>query len=225
MSEFQRENRYLVLKRKDLEKLPRRITDPLNFWLEENARHLPNRQYVVIESDWPEYEVAFKLIEARVTGKPSEIDELRAALAKAEQENDAMRSRIDALRKPNPIGKITVKYGDCCHFFSETARVGDLLYTAAGAARSIPQGVRRKLLDELGAEWEGADGNEWDDAVVTMVENYFAAPLIWPTEEEVIEIANEAHRAMPDDADDQEELLEVYRGIKGLFSNKNGGAS
>ena len=46
---------------------------------------------------------------------------------------------------------------------------------AAGAVQSIPKGVRRKLLDELGAEWEGADGDEWDDAVVTMVENYLAA--------------------------------------------------
>ena len=46
---------------------------------------------------------------------------------------------------------------------------------AAGAVRSIPKGIRRKLLDELGAELECADGDEWDDAVVTMVENYLAA--------------------------------------------------
>jgi len=103
MSTFQRENRYVVLKHKDLEKLPRHITDPLNGWLEENARRLPARQYVVIESDWPEYEVAFKLIEARVTGKPSEIDELRAALAKAEQERDALQSELDDWRFTNRI--------------------------------------------------------------------------------------------------------------------------
>lgn len=33
---------------------------------------------VVVESDWPEYEIVWQMIEARVSGKPSEIDRLRA---------------------------------------------------------------------------------------------------------------------------------------------------
>ena len=70
MTEFKREDRYLVLKRKDLATLPKHAQYLLSRWLEDNAKDMPERQYVVVESDWPEYETVFKLIEARVTGAP-----------------------------------------------------------------------------------------------------------------------------------------------------------
>jgi len=43
------------------------------------------------------------------------------------------------------------------------------------------------------------------------------------TEDEVIEIGNETHRAMPDDADDQQELLAIYQIIESELREKNAG--
>lgn len=63
-----REDRYIVLKRKDIEKALEdgRIDyfdlDALS-WIKEE---LPSRKYVVVESDWPEYEQVWKMIEERV---------------------------------------------------------------------------------------------------------------------------------------------------------------
>jgi hypothetical protein len=68
--EFQREDRYIVIKRKDLEKVPaayrKDLVDPLP-WLQV---HLPRRECLVIESDWPEYEPVWAMVEARMTGAP-----------------------------------------------------------------------------------------------------------------------------------------------------------
>jgi hypothetical protein len=86
--EFQREDRYIVIKRKDLEKVPasyrKDLVDPLP-WLQV---HLPHREYLVIESDWPEYEQAWAMIEARITGTPTNfiacnVDESCGAVALA----------------------------------------------------------------------------------------------------------------------------------------------
>lgn len=60
---FQRENRYIVVKIKDLDQDQ-----------EEGLRgvmygyHIPTRECLVIESDWPEYEPAWRMIQARVEG-------------------------------------------------------------------------------------------------------------------------------------------------------------
>jgi hypothetical protein len=81
---FQREDRYIVIKRSDVD----------NFWRDDvreqfmaalellNEHHLriPQRQYVVIESDWPEYEPAWQMIERRVTGTPGEGPEVVAVI-------------------------------------------------------------------------------------------------------------------------------------------------
>ncbi|HJE71442.1 hypothetical protein [Pseudomonas oryzihabitans] len=64
-SEFQREDRYIVIKRKDLEK----VTTPMAFSLGELLNHLPKRECLVIESDWPEYERTWADIQARVEGR------------------------------------------------------------------------------------------------------------------------------------------------------------
>lgn len=67
--EFQREDRYIVIKRKDLEAAP--FKDRINF-LQELAMleaRLPKREYLVVESDWPEYEPTWAAIQARVTGQ------------------------------------------------------------------------------------------------------------------------------------------------------------
>ena len=75
MSEFQREERYFVFKKKDID----RCTLPENVYdlIEKIGVHLssmrlrlgiPDRNYVVVEDDWPEYEKVWEMIEARVTG-------------------------------------------------------------------------------------------------------------------------------------------------------------
>ena len=66
MSEFNREDRYIVLKIKDLEKLPLAEQNALKTWVKAYENILPKRQCVVIESDWPEYEVVWSMLQARV---------------------------------------------------------------------------------------------------------------------------------------------------------------
>ena len=77
MSEFQRENRYIVIKRKHLELLTDQAKETL-----ENIIHAiaiarqPDMDTgmkgeidcVVVERDWPEYEKVWAMIEARVNG-------------------------------------------------------------------------------------------------------------------------------------------------------------
>jgi hypothetical protein len=66
--EFKRERRYVVLKLKDADNIPNPVRERLDDALREANQYLPDREYVVIESDWPEYEVAWKMIEARCGG-------------------------------------------------------------------------------------------------------------------------------------------------------------
>ncbi|MEF9901156.1 MAG: hypothetical protein RR736_23940 [Pseudomonas sp.] len=73
---FRREDRYIVIKRSDLERLPAaqrhnfsrscRIVHEQMF-----AAGAPSRSFLTIESDWPEYEPVWSMIETRVTGQPT----------------------------------------------------------------------------------------------------------------------------------------------------------
>lgn len=68
---FQREQRYQVFKAKDLEKLPPGTILALGHAVEDVLDELkelgiPRREYVVVESDWPEYELVWQMIEARM---------------------------------------------------------------------------------------------------------------------------------------------------------------
>jgi len=69
---FQREDRYIVIKRSDVEKVPVGYWSSLIEPIGALQAHLPHRECLVIESDWPEFEPAWASIEARVTGKPAE---------------------------------------------------------------------------------------------------------------------------------------------------------
>lgn len=101
--EFQREDRYIVIKRKDLVALHQEAYGPTQVAIEAFYAairmievQLPRRDYLVIESDWPEYEPTWAAIQARVEGRaaqpavPDEVDqffeqakaELRRARAK-----------------------------------------------------------------------------------------------------------------------------------------------
>ncbi|EPJ2807353.1 hypothetical protein ACTHGN_000341 [Pseudomonas putida] len=68
--EFEREDRYIVIKRSDLAKVPVNYRSALVEPVFHLQAHLPNRECLVIESDWPEYEQAWAAIKARVTGEP-----------------------------------------------------------------------------------------------------------------------------------------------------------
>lgn len=62
---FQREDRYIVLKRKDFNSIGGLTPMELQV-LDHLLSILPERKYVVVEDDWPEYEVVWKMIEDRV---------------------------------------------------------------------------------------------------------------------------------------------------------------
>ena len=78
MSKFQREDRYIVIKMKDLNEACRTNID----WLDLNRFNAvvnavrthrekggkPQLECVVVESDWPEYEPVWKMIEDRMNG-------------------------------------------------------------------------------------------------------------------------------------------------------------
>ncbi|MDW3712896.1 hypothetical protein [Pseudomonas sp. 2023EL-01195] len=67
---FQRENRYIVIKRKDLDAAAAEGAVDASFAevLDIVSDSLPTRECLVIERDWPEYEPAWRMIQARVEG-------------------------------------------------------------------------------------------------------------------------------------------------------------
>lgn len=81
---FRRENRYLVIKHKDFDKLSR----PLREEFERVATKVcddirdirgANLECVVVESDWPEYEIVWQMIEARMDPDRVELTPAEAA--------------------------------------------------------------------------------------------------------------------------------------------------
>lgn len=73
MSEFRREDRYLVIKRTDMDKADIGIRQGFqrnSRWLHDSMlkNGAPARSFLVIESDWPEYEAVWKMIEDRMNG-------------------------------------------------------------------------------------------------------------------------------------------------------------
>ncbi len=74
MSEFKREDRYLVVKYSDMDNASAGIRQGFmrnSRWLHDSmlARGAPARSFLVIESDWPEYEIVWKMIEDRMKGE------------------------------------------------------------------------------------------------------------------------------------------------------------
>lgn len=73
--QFIREHRYIVVKAKDLASVPQELQDEFIAALKKVDAITPARQCVVVESDWPEYEPTWKMIEARcgVKQTPTEV--------------------------------------------------------------------------------------------------------------------------------------------------------
>lgn len=70
-AEFMREKRYFVLKLKDFAKLPEETKQEFAELADEVRQKcadigIPNREFVVVESDWPEYDLVWQMIEARM---------------------------------------------------------------------------------------------------------------------------------------------------------------
>jgi hypothetical protein len=106
---LQREDRYIVIKRSDIERLPpgdRRVaTRNLRDIHEEIFKAgAPARSFVVVEDDWPEYEQIWQMIERRMSGQPpvTAAEELDAVLHwrgkhdQAIKERDALQLRLNA---------------------------------------------------------------------------------------------------------------------------------
>lgn len=90
MSEFKREERYIVVKLKHLAGLQ---VAPLRNFLRENR--VPTLDCVVVESDWPEYDKVWQSIERRMTGQPAvtAAEELEAVLHWRGKHTQAIRER------------------------------------------------------------------------------------------------------------------------------------
>lgn len=102
---FQREDRYIVIKRSDIERLTpgdrrvanRNLSDIHEEILKAGA---PARSFVVVEDDWPEYEQIWQMIERRVSGQPpvTAAEELDAVLHWRDKHTQAIKER-DALQQ------------------------------------------------------------------------------------------------------------------------------
>lgn len=113
-STFQREDRYIVIKHTDMEKLPHLVRRNFsgrcrNFYEQMLVAGAPARRFLVIESDWPEYEPVWQMIERRMSGQPpvTAAEELEAVLhwrdkhAVAIKERDALQQRLNAADQLN----------------------------------------------------------------------------------------------------------------------------
>jgi hypothetical protein len=101
---FQREERYIVIKRKDLGNVPVAYQSHLVEPIFSLLSHLPRRECLVIESDWPEYQPVWQMIERRMAGQPpvtaaEELDAVlhwRAKHTQVIRERDALQQRLNA---------------------------------------------------------------------------------------------------------------------------------
>jgi O6-methylguanine-DNA--protein-cysteine methyltransferase len=90
MSDFNREDRYFVFKRSDVPASAIPVLESLR----ETADYMrgmkgkPPLVCVVVESDWPEYEKVWQMIEDRVTGKPSLYAQMAAGMGRTHSGDD-----------------------------------------------------------------------------------------------------------------------------------------
>lgn len=80
MNEFTREGRYIVIKPDCQDSLR---TERLRNYIEEMCFITPD--CVVVEADWPEYELVWSMIERRIAGLPNELDTQRLRADTAER--------------------------------------------------------------------------------------------------------------------------------------------
>ena len=94
-AEFQREERYIVVK---LDYLTEGQEFQIKRFLATKCEQ-PDRKYAVIEDDWPEYETVWAMIEARCTGNPApSYQALTQQLEEAREERDALLKAATDIR-------------------------------------------------------------------------------------------------------------------------------
>lgn len=146
-TEFQREDRYIVIKRSDLAKVPVAYRSALVEPLFHLQAHLPHRECLVLESDWPEYEPTWAAIEQRVTGKKAEHHQ---------GEPVTLPARMDA---PPLSGNLRGYGWNAC--LDEIAKLGPLYTQPAPGVQQEP--VANCFLRKNGSgEWVN-DAKRWED--------------------------------------------------------------
>lgn len=103
MSNFTREERYIVVKIKDMSLIQRNALFDARM-----AHSIPTRECVVVERDWPIYEETWENVQRLVEGRPSIQEELGAkvfdqhkARAKVQMNLDAAESILNRFREEN----------------------------------------------------------------------------------------------------------------------------
>lgn len=139
MSEFKREERYIVVKLKHLAGLQ---VAPLRNFLRENR--VPTLDCVVVEKDWPEYEKVWRSIERRMTGQPAEdfdrvTAERDAALAELGRYHSLFNQAQKAIDRLNELHR------------KRMAEIGRRL-TAADERLDVLEGLVGEVLDAVGRE-------------------------------------------------------------------------
>lgn len=159
---FQREDRYIVIKRSDLEKLHPSYKGQFHLELNCISAQMPSRKCLVIESDWPEYEPAWAAIEARVTGKP--VEQHQGEPAEVAQ----LRKECESYKRHTLNAAITI--GQICEALGiDDHSEPDMIIEAA---KSVADGLNRivkecplgtpgfaiacEVLGELGVQQESA---------------------------------------------------------------------
>lgn len=128
MSEFKREIRYTVIKHNQLTESQMQYLKNCIF-----GEGIPTVEAVVIESDWPEFEPVWRMIEDRVSGAPveggkSEYDALAAAMTANQTIDGVPRELLEVVAR----------------FVSSQADAFPLI--------NVPRGLRSEALDQVARE-------------------------------------------------------------------------
>ncbi|SDI55167.1 hypothetical protein [Pseudomonas panipatensis] len=163
MSEFKREARFIVIKRKHLSAESRvhdSLEQELRVWLDKHL--IPTSECVVVESDWPEYETVWAMIAARVEGRPTPYQVLEQQVAALRQHKNDYMEAAEGTRRA--LNSELEKKGLLLSEMHEALSVAD---DRIEAAKSETQALReevaalraRVVVDEDGAfeEW-------WEDS-------------------------------------------------------------
>jgi len=144
MSEFKREKRYIVYK----------IGNPN--W---------NGSCVVVEDDWPEYEIVWKMIQNRVEGKPNIIEQLQA-------DNARLRDFVLLVMRGCENG--SVKAQPVMDLSDENAETLELESLYSLAKKRIASTDSSNWLQEQKAQWF-RENNERHDEFFTKLMNWINA--------------------------------------------------
>lgn len=75
MDQFKREERYIVLKLKNMYELERKRLD---HWLKVNDYEEFKTECVVVESDWPIYEPVWDMVQRLAEGREQELEQMQS---------------------------------------------------------------------------------------------------------------------------------------------------